>query len=89
MTNTKAFISRKDVELAAPTIQSLRSMYYGLKEAFTSYSEQLILYYLYTIAPVKDIFATKDLMKMLRDNIEEVNETKESELDDSKDFKIQ
>lgn len=88
MTNTKAFNSKKDVELAAPTISLLRSMYYGLKEAFTSYSEQLILYYLYTVAPVKDVFTTVDLMRMLRDNIEEVNETKESEPDDSKQFKI-
>jgi hypothetical protein len=81
LTNTKAFNARNEVEVAAPSIELVRSMYFGLKEAFASYSEQFILYYLYTLSPIKEKLTTRNLREMLQGS--EVLESKESGADDS------
>ena len=82
MTNIKSFNSSKDVEVASPSIELLRSMYYGLREAFASYTEQFILYYLYTLSPVKNHYLQSDLMKMMHEALS--TETKDNYLEESK-----
>ena len=69
MTNTKAFNSIKNVELAPPSIDTLRDIYNGLRETFASYTEQMILYYLYKLSPVNENFKTQDLLKVIREDL--------------------
>ena len=84
MTNIKSFNSSKDVEMASPSVELLRSIYYGLREAFASYSEQFVLYYLYTLSPIKNHFLQSDLMKMIHGSLS--SETKEIYSEESKQF---
>ena len=65
MTNSKSFEGIKDLELASPSIISLREMYNGLRDTFSNYSEQMILHYLYKLQPVNENFSTQDLMKVV------------------------
>ena len=67
MTNKKAFEVEKDIDVSPPSIEYLRDMYNGLKETFTNYSEQMLLFYLYKIKPISDNFSTQDLMKVVQD----------------------
>ena len=82
MTNIKSFNSSKDVEVAPPSMELFRSIYFGLREAFASYSEQFILYYLYTLNPIKHHFSHSDLMKMICGS--GFTESKENDLEESK-----
>lgn len=80
MTNIEAFNLGTQVEVAPPSMELLRSVYFGLKEAFSSYTEQFILYYIYTLSPVKRKFSPKDLMEMMHGVAPaELEESKQSE----------
>jgi len=46
-----------------PSIQVIKNMYLGLQEAFHTYSEHFIFYYIYSV--VKDTFSQIELLNVL------------------------
>jgi hypothetical protein len=74
MTNTKVFNSPKDVGLTPPSIELLKNMYDGLREAFTSYSEQVIMNYVYSLEPVPQKLSSLDMINVVKNDYDESKE---------------
>lgn len=64
----------------APEVSScIKLLYDRLKESFSFYSEQMILYYLYKRPGINGVFSTKELYEFINGTVKLENEVKKNE----------